>query len=118
MANFLNTLRAWGESLFTAKKGWIAEQSLPVVSGSFQTKTSQSGSTVSPVNGWARVQAQCNSLQAASGGGDCLVTVDNQNNNWPSIILPVKKGATLAYSVLDGFGGEVSIWFIPNQASQ
>ena len=115
LKNLLETLI---ESIFTFRKGWIAEQSLPVVSGSFQTKASQSGSTVSPVNGWARVQAQCNSLQAASGGGDCLVTVDNQNNNWPSIILPVKKGATLVYSVLNGFNGEVSIWFIPNQASQ
>ena len=116
MANFLNTFRACIESFFTAKKSWIGEQSLPTMSGSLQTFNNQTGSVVSPVSGWARIQAQCVSLQASFG--DCLITVTNQNNNWPSIILPVKKGATLAYSVLDGFGGEVSIWFIPNQASQ
>lgn len=116
MANFLNLLRAWGESLFTAKKSWIGEQSLPTISGSVQTFNNQTGSVVSPVSGWARVQAQCDMLQASFG--DCLITVANQNNNWPSVILPVKKGATLYYDVPEGFNGTVSIWFSPNQSSQ
>lgn len=112
-----NLLRTLIESVFTNKKSYIASQCLPSWSNTLQTFTEQQGSTVVPYDGWARVQAHCDSLQA-SIVQTCLVTVSNQNDTWPSIVLPVKKGEYLQWNVSENFQGEVSVWFIQNQTNE
>lgn len=104
------------ETAFANKQGYIAAQCLP--NGNYITQESASahGSIVIPFDGWVRVQARCNGLQANSG--ECVATINYQNNQWPSIVLPARKGTQLAYSVIDGFSGSVSIWFIHNQTNQ
>ena len=111
-----NLLETFVEIVFANKKSYIAAQCLPNGNYITQESASAQGSIVIPFDGWARVQARCNGLQADSGG--CVATVNYQNNQWPSIVLPARKGTQLAYSVIDGFSGSVSIWFIHNQTNQ
>ena len=113
LKNLLSTLI---ETVFTNKKSYIATQCLPNGVSIMQSYYTQTGSVVVPFNGWARVQSQCNSMQASFN--ECLVTVNNQDTNWPSIILPVKKGETLRWNVLDGFISQVDVWFIHNQTNE
>ena len=105
------------ETVFTNKKGFIATQCLPSWSNTLQTFTDQTGSTVVPYDGWARIQSHCNGLQA-NCVESCVVTVNNQNDTWPSILLPVTKGEYLHWNVLENFQGEVDIWFIRNQTNE
>ena len=78
------------ETVFTNKKSYIASRCLPSWSNTLQTFAEQQWSTVVPYDGWARIQSHCNGLQA-SVVQNCVVTVNNQNDTWPSILLPVKK---------------------------
>lgn len=114
LKNLLSTLI---ETVFTNKKSFIATQCLPSWSNTLQTFTEQQGSTVVPHDGWARIQSHCNSLQA-SIVQTCLVTVSNQNDTWPSIVFPVKKGEYIHWNVSENFQGEVSVWFIHNQTNE
>lgn len=109
-------LRTLIESVFTNKKSYIASQCLPNGSVVHQTYSSSKGTIVVPFDGWVRVQAQCSGLQVDSYS--CIATVNNQDQQWPSIILPVKKGSNLLYNVLNGFVDEVDIWFIHNQTNE
>ena len=111
-----NLLKTLIEAVFTNKKSFIASQCLPNGSVVHQTYPSSTGTIVVPFDGWVRVQAQCNGLQVDSYS--CIAIVDNQNQRWPSIILPVKKGSNLVYNVHDGLTGEVEIWFIHNQTNE
>ena len=113
LKNLLSTLI---ESVFTSKKSYIATQCLPNGNNILQEHTESTKTVIVPYDGWARVQARCNGLQAESG--TCTVTINNQHTQWPSVVLPVKKGANLAYVILDGLDGEVSIWFIHNQTNE
>ena len=116
MANLLNTLRAWGESLFTAKKGFIAEQSLPNGETVYQESSDLQGSTTIPFDGWCRIQAHCNYIQANSDG--LFFTIGNQGNIYPCLSLPVRKGQTVAWDVQGLVDGSVSAWFVHNQSGQ
>lgn len=87
LKNLLSTLI---ETVFTNKKSYIASQCLPSWSNTLQTFTEQQGSTVVPYDGLARIQSHCDTLNAYIVG-PCSVTVANQNDRWPSVILPVKK---------------------------
>ena len=102
------------ESVFTSKRVEIAQQSLPNGDTVYQYVNNQSNEIIAPFDGWVRVQAQCEDLQAYSGG--CLATVTNQRN-YPSIVLPVAKGAVIGCNVLAGFTGPIAIWFIHNQTN-
>lgn len=113
LKNLLSTLI---ETVFTNKKSYIASQCLPNGSVVHQTYSSSKNTIVVPFDGWVRVQAHCNGLQVDSYS--CIAIVNNQDQKWPSIVLPVKKGSNLLYNVLDGLTGEVSIWFIHNQTNE
>lgn len=104
------------ESVFTNKKSYIASQCLPNGGVVEQTYSSSTGTIVVPFDGWVRVQAKCNGLQVDSYS--CVAIVNNQDQQWPSIILPVKKGSNLLYNVIDGLTGDVSVWFIHNQTNE
>ena len=113
LKNLLSTLI---ETVFTNKKSYIAKQCLPNDNNILQELSQKEGAIVVPFDGWARIQAQCNALQAASCS--CVATINNQNLQWPSIVLPVRKGTNLLYNVIDGFDGQVSIWFVHNQTNE
>lgn len=113
LKNLLSTLI---ETVFTNKKSYIASQCLPNGSVVHQTYSSSKGTIVVPFDGWVRVQAQCNGLQVDSYS--CIAIVDNQDQKWPSIVLPAKKGTNLLYNVLNGLTGDVSVWFIHNQTNE
>ena len=107
-----NLLQTWIEAVFTSKKSYIASQCLPNGICVYQTFTEQEKSLVVPFDGWVRVQAQCNALQAHSQ--ECLITINKPDNTWPSIVLPVRKGATLSCTVLEGENNGLSVWFVHN----
>lgn len=60
MANFLDTLRAWGESLFTARTKWAVQQTAPATI--YLDTTVQVGSDntcyiVAPIDGYVSVSS-------------------------------------------------------------
>lgn len=113
LKNLLSTLI---ESVFTNKKRYIASRCLPNGGVVKQTYSSSTGTIVVPFDGWVRVQAKCNGLQVDSYS--CIAIVNNQDQQWPSIVLPVSKGSNLVYNVLNGLTGDVSVWFIHNQTNE
>ena len=113
LKNLLSTLI---ETVFTNKKSFIASQCLPNGNVVEQTYSASTGTIVAPFDGWVRVQARCNGLQVDSYS--CVATVNNQDQQWPSIVLPVRKGSNLLYNVINGLTGDVSVWFIHNQTNE
>ena len=56
-AKFIDFLRNWGESLFTSKKAYIAQQSLPTESFVSQVSVPNDESNhsyISPIDGWVQ----------------------------------------------------------------
>ena len=115
MPKLLETIKTWGNSLFNAKKSFIAEQSLPngiLVEQFFDT----GGSTTAPFNGWVRIGARCDYIEVSTN--NCFFVVGNQAQNWPSSTLPCKKGAEVIFDCYNLAPDEkIFVHFIQNSAS-
>lgn len=115
MSKLLESIKAWGSSLLNANKAFIAEQSLPsgeLVEQYFDTD----GSTTAPYDGWVRIGARCDYLEASTN--NCFFVIGNQAQNWPSSTLPVKKGATVIFNCYNLAPDEkIFVHFIQNSAS-
>ena len=105
MANFLEAFKACIESFFTAKKGFIAEQSSP--SSLYSTQTfygiSNYQNYVAPIDGYLCVQTYSETSRIGIQRSDMLFTASTGNGQGTvGAIFPIKKG--------DSFG----IWVSTN----
>ena len=117
MANILNTLRAWGESLFTAKKEWIGTQSYPSASYSEETHEGIGDyeNYVSPIDGYVNVQS--NTRNTRLGLNTQAVFVSSEDSiGTPGVAFPVKKGTPVGIWCTSG--NSYTLRYFKNMASQ
>lgn len=104
MSKILTRLRNWGESLFTSKKAFIAEQSLP----QFQVASEQSvvctegyEQLTPTINGYVSIEAidsdtNCRFRACLKDPNDTTDLISSSNYKWStaiySVYLPVRKG--------------------------
>ena len=123
-ANFLDSLRAWGESLFTAKKSWISAQAFPSDGSRIVIANETSGIYTAPADGYFGFSA--NNIrtvdiyvQNLNGSGDIYsrftLSMPSGVSYTGSAVIPVSKGSRLIFS-LDQNPSE--LWFIPTAGSQ
>lgn len=118
MANFLDSLRAWGESLFTAKRSWISAQAFPKTVQRTDLDIS-TRSFIPPSDGFIgiysndRVDAYQN-IESKISTRICISARQNENAWACSGTIPVKKGGTVSFSGYD----ITELWFIPTEGSQ
>lgn len=120
MANFLETIKAWGESLFTSKKGWIGSQAFPKSTDRIVLPQQSSGSYVPPEDGYilffaptpGSIDISCREPNEEPFSR--LAFSSNSDFNIGSFIL-VKKGCTVIYSFAVGVPN--FIWFIPKEGA-
>ena len=116
MANFLNTLRAWGESLFTSKKAWIGSQAFPAKIA--RIDLSLGSSVYTPASdGYIGVYTTAIADIYQSINGRIAVRMQlriNDGGNGVSSVIPVVKGEEVSIA-----GRDISeLWFIPSAGSQ
>lgn len=109
----IDFLRGWGESLFTSKKAYIAQQSLPNAQESVITVPNESTeyTTVSPIDGWACMISNDGNLgnfQLFTNEIHSVISVPTPF--WFRGFIPVKKGDTVNYrcSGSGSTGGKLS----------
>lgn len=94
--SLIGKLRDWGESLFTSKKTYIAQQSLPMTSGySDQIIPDSTGTSdvVAPCDGWVNLISSTlngQNYQLYTEGAQFLLA--GNFNCWYRASIPVKKG--------------------------
>lgn len=114
MSKLLEYLKAWADSLFGAKKSFIAQQSLPN-GDQVEMQFDSSGSTTAPFDGWVRASAHCDYIEVSSN--NCFFIIGNQAQSWPSSTLPVKKGTLVAFGANNlASGAKIYVYFIHNQS--
>lgn len=96
----IDYLRGWGESLFTSKKAFIAQQSLPNTKVSVITVPNDdtTHATVSPIDGWACMisnDGNADNFQLFTNETHSLIALTGRF--WFRGFIPVKKGDTVNY---------------------
>lgn len=113
-ANFLNTLKAWGESLFTAKKVWINDQICPTGVYSESTSVNEDGGyieVIAPITGYAMVSVE----GSTSGNVRLRIGCNGLNNSTFKLTsgiadqyVPCQKGQTVSYMSSEGTNGTIT----------
>ena len=118
MANFLNTLRTWGESLFTAKKEWIGTQSYPSASYSEETHEGIGNyeNYVSPIDGYVNVQSNTINSRLGVNTQAVFVSCPADSIGTSGVAFPVKKGTPVAIWCTPG--NSYTLRYFKNMASQ
>lgn len=110
----IDFLRNWGESLFTSKKAYIAQQSLPNAKESEITVPSDdtTRTTVSPIDGWACMisnDGKVVNFQLFTNEVHSVIALTTPY--WFRGFIPVKKGDTVNYRC-SGSGAGAHLDFI------
>ena len=122
MANLLNTLRAWGESLFTAKRSWISAQATYANIERTNITLSTSGEFIAPADGLFGFYVSSNTstdVYAINGNTPIASRIIFENSGKLEFTacntIPVNKGSKVVYSF-----SEIpnEMWFIPTAGSQ
>lgn len=96
----IDYLRNWGESLFTSKKAYIAQQSLPNAIESVITVPNDdtTHTTVSPIDGWACMRSDDgNVTNYQLFTNEVHSVISTVGGIWFRGFIPVKKGDTVYY---------------------
>ena len=123
-ANFLDTLRAWGESLFNDKGAWASAQAFPEKQTRILIPASgATGTYTAPYDGYFGfytihqtfwdIYAQQIANQGIQTRSHLSLTPDQFQSG--SATIPVAKGSTITYR-FDTAPGE--LWFIPTMGAQ
>ncbi len=107
-------LRNWGESLFTSKKAYIAQQSLPNTQESSITVPNDdtTHATVSPIDGWACMRSDdgnVKNFQLFTNEIHSVISLSTPY--WFRGFIPVKKGDVVNYRCF-GSGAGAHLDFI------
>lgn len=102
MANFLNTLRAWGESLFNGKGAWASAQAFPSTGDRIElTNGSTEYQYVAPSDGYFAVfmdNSNFADIYTTRGGALFRKTSWRSSNSTTSSgTIPVSKGDIVHY---------------------
>lgn len=109
-AKFIDFLRNWGESLFTSKKAYIAQQSLPNTQESVITVPNDdtTHTTVSPIDGWACMNSNdgnVDNFQLFTNEIHSLISLPG--TFWFRGFIPVKKGDVVNYRCSGSSSGAI-----------
>lgn len=115
MANFLNTLKAWGESLFTVKKSWIGEQSCvyQLYSEKTTTATGDYVNVVAPVTGFSSISIEGNTtgnIRLLIGTKGLYATSFKLTGGLACQYVPCKKGDNVSYLGAKGTQCKISFF--------
>lgn len=96
----IDYLRNWGESLFTSKKAYIAQQSLPNTQQSEITVPNDDTTheTVSPIDGWACMISNDGNVENFQlYTNEIHSVISSSTPCWFRGFIPVKKGDVVNY---------------------
>lgn len=101
--SLIDSLRSWGESLFTTKKAYIAQQSSPqsTPSSTIECVKGTWGQATSPIDGYANIYA----TNGASAGNLFLQSNERKcrlgtaSSGDAGLIMSVSKGEAISYWV-------------------
>lgn len=110
MSKLLTYLKSWGESLFNAKKSFIANQGLPVYLSSFATEVScnsvaEATNVIAPYDSYATTRIIFNNegtdTTVLAVGKRMFSYFSHQRNTSMDCIFPLRKGNNISIIATD-----------------